>query len=611
MGFLYGIVDFNQNKSPQQDIECLKKAFIQPDFDKQSFTGSFFSIGICWNKNHQANSDYYKQDQFTVLADIRLYNQESLRKEFPFKTPAEAFFKAFKKWGLQCADHLNGDFAVILIDEHQKHVNLFRDHIGARPLVYHFDGKRLIFASHEFGLAKSGLLPLSLSEKTAVKRIFTLWGNYPLTVFDSIYKLTPGYFGSFSEKKKEITKYWKPERIKTNRNLTYQKTIAQLKEMLIQATMSRVSDGKIGVHVSGGLDSTGVACILADYLGDKSRITGYSWTPENYNECFSDQIDERISIEAFVKDKHIQVRYLQNQFYERAKGSVVPDFETQHIEQPIMSVASQNGDSVIFSGWGGDEFVSLSLRSTFGHLFFRFKWLTLLSFVRKLGIKASFWKFRREVLPLLVPFRLLFTYQPFSWSKILYFKLPFCFRNFNRILFHKRKGSYSIFGRKQFMFNLIKLYHLPDRMDAWSINAEKIGIEYRYPLLDKELLEFWFSIPIEYTYRGFEKRILYREAMKGILTESIRLRTEKNEAVFKYFLLHSNRQEFPYLTNVLENTPKNRYISFFKHKVFQQKVNRIINSAKNTQKAEIHTYADLTNYIRYLNLYHEYIQETQ
>jgi len=610
MGFLYGIVDFSQNKIPQQNMICLKKAFIQPGFDDKNFTGSFFSIGICWNKNLQANSDYYKQDQFTVLADIRLYNQETLRKEFPFKTPAEAFFKAFKKWGLQCANHLNGDFAVVLIDEQQKQVHLFRDHIGARPLAYHFNGKRLIFASNEFGLAKSGLFPLSLSEKTAVKRVFTLWGNYPLTVFNSIYKLTPGYIGLFSRKNKKIKKYWKPERIKTNKNLTYEDTIALLREKLIQATMSRVSDGKIGVHVSGGMDSTGLACILADYLDDKSRITGYSWTPENYNERYGNQIDERLSIEAFVKDKHVPIRYLQNESYERAKGSIVPDFEIQHIEQPIMRTASQNGDSIIFSGWGGDEFVSLSLRSTFGHLFFRFKWLTLLSFVKKLGIKDSLWRFRIEVLPLLIPFRMIYVYQPFKWSNISYFSLPFSIRNSFRILFHKRKGSFSILGRKQFMLNLIKLYHLPDRMDAWSMNAEKVGIEYRYPLLDKELLEFWFSIPIEYTYRGFEKRILYREALRGILTENIRIKTKKNEGVFMHFLLQSNRHEFPYLANVLESTPKNRYIPFFKHKVYQQKANRILNFPKNTQKAEIHTYADLTNYLRYLNLYHEYIKDT-
>jgi len=610
MGFLYGIVDFSQNKIPQQDMICLEKAFIQPNFDAQSFTGPFFSIGFCWNKNHQANSDYYKEDQFTVLADIRLYNQETLRKEFPFKTPAEAFFKAFKKWGLQCANHLNGDFAVVLIDEQQKQVHLFRDHIGARPLAYHFNGKRLIFASNEFCLAKSGLFPLGLSEKTAVKRVFTLWGNYPLTVFDSIYKLTPGYIGLFSRKKKKTTKYWKPERIKTNRTLTYEDTIAQLREKLIQATMSRVSDGKIGVHVSGGLDSTGLACILADHLDDKSRITGYSWTPENYNERYSNQIDERLSIEAFVEDKHVPIRYLQSESYERAKGSIIPDFETQHIEQPIMSAASQNGDSVIFSGWGGDEFVSLSLRSTFGHLFFRFKWLTLISFVKNLGIKDSLWRFRIEVLPLLIPFRMIYVYQPFKWSNISYLSLPFSIRNSFRILFHKRKGSFSILGRKQFMLNLIKLYHIPDRMDAWSMNAEKVGIEYRYPLLDKDLLDFWFSIPIEYTYRGFEKRILYREALRGILTENIRLKTKKNEGVFMHFILQSNRHEFPYLADLLNRTPKDRQISLFNHKVYQQKANRILDFSKNTQKAEIHTYADLTNYLRYLNLNLEYIQKT-
>lgn len=608
MGFIYGIVDFVQNRIPHQDIEYLKKAFINSESENQCFTGTFFSAGLCWNKNLQAHSDHYIQDHFTILADIRLYNQENLKKEFDFITPSEAFYKAYKKWGLQCVNHLNGDFAVVLIDERQKQVHLFRDHMGARPLVYHFDGKRLIFASNEFGLAKSGLVPLSLSEKTAMKRVFTLWGNYPLTVFNSIYKLTPGHFASFSQKKKRIIQYWKPEQIRTNQNLTYEDTITQLREKLIQATMSRVPDGKLGVHVSGGLDSTGLACILANHLDDKSRITGYSWTPAYYNEGIRDRYDERLFIKDFVEDKHIQVNYLQNKSYERAKSSIVPDFETQHIEQPTMNAASQNGDSILFSGWGGDEFVSLSLRSTFGHLFFRFKWLTLLSFVKKLGFKDSLWKFRVEVLPLLVPFRMVYTHQPFRWSKCSYFSLSFFIRNVFQILFRKKKGSFSILGRKQFMLNLIKLYHLPDRMDAWSMNGEKVGIEYRYPLLDKDLLEFWFSIPIEYTYRGFESRMLYKEALKGILTEKIRLRTKKSEGVFMHFLLQSNRNEFPYLANLLRQTTENGRIPFFNHKVYQQKLNHMLNSAENTEKAEIQAYGDLTNYLRYLNLYQEYIQ---
>lgn len=39
----------------------------------------------------------------------------------------------------------------------------------------------------------------------------------------------------------------------------------------------------------------------------------------------------------------------------------------------------------------------------------------------------------------------------------------------------------------------------------------------------------WFSIPHEHTFLNFESRVLYREALKGILTESIRLKKEKGE----------------------------------------------------------------------------------
>jgi len=61
------------------------------------------------------------------------------------------------------------------------------------------------------------------------------------------------------------------------------------------------------------------------------------------------------------------------------------------------------------------------------------------------------------------------------------------------------------------------------------MNAEKYGIDYKYPLLDKDLLEFWLSLPIKYTYPLTQFRSLFRDAMKGILEEDVRMRKDKGD----------------------------------------------------------------------------------
>ena len=100
------------------------------------------------------------------------------------------------------------------------------------------------------------------------------------------------------------------------------------------------------------------------------------------------------------------------------------------------------------------------------------------------------------------------------------------------------------------MLNLLKNYHIPERMDSWSLYAERYGFEYKYPLLDKELLEYWFSIPVKHTYKNFETRLLYREAMKGILTEKIRKRTDKGEGARIAYSLKNSKDGIRYLSDL-------------------------------------------------------------
>lgn len=612
MGFIYGLIktagSFNNS-----DFKKLEQAMLNDGFTTTSIIEESFAFGICWNPERKPNVYIYSDSNYAIAADIRLYNTEKLRKQFDFETPADAFIKAYAQWGEECANHLNGDYTVVLIDKQKNKVLLFRDHIGCRPLAYYTNENQLILASHEFGIAKSGLAKVELCKETAFDRIFAIKGSYKRTVFKNIYKLTPGHWGLLSTKRIIEHKYWKPEKIGTNKTLTFDESVKRIREKLIAATTNRMEVGEIGVHVSGGLDSTGIACILADYIDDKKRLTGYSWTP-SYKTSIVEEVkhlNETPFINDFINDKCIDVRFLDKKCIEGfLKDSTQFDFEVQHIEHPTMRQASKDNISVLFSGWGGDEFVTLSNRGVMSHLFFKLSWLKLLQYIKKTSIRSSILTFRREILPLFIPFGLLHVYQPFPLKNTRYIKCSLKNRLQIFYLFLSSKSFFSIRGRKGLSINLLKTYHLPQRMDAWAINAEKYGFEYRYALLDKDLLELWFSIPPEHTFYNFKSRILFREALRDILTESVRIRTDKGELLRISDSLNKSKEVSELITREIKNYDNGSLNDIFNHAA-------IVKKAKESQLCneniynQIKTKKVLLNYLRYQKLHQEYFLNTK
>ncbi|MGD9558533.1 MAG: asparagine synthase-related protein, partial [Mangrovibacterium sp.] len=168
-----------------------------------------------------------------------------------------------------------------------------------------------------------------------------------------------------------------------------------MRELLVRATCNRIEPVKTGLHVSGGIDSCGIASVVADHSTDKGLLTGYSWTPETFSDPV-EGVNEKEFIDAFHDDKTIPVKYIKPEENETVKNAILPEFPVQHIEHPVMKMAGEEGIEILFSGWGGDEFVSLSTRGTVNHLFFTFKWITLFQYARKRGLKHTIHQLRSD-----------------------------------------------------------------------------------------------------------------------------------------------------------------------------------------------------------------------
>jgi asparagine synthetase B (glutamine-hydrolysing) len=140
-------------------------------------------------------------------------------------------------------------------------------------------------------------------------------------------------------------------------------------------------------------------------------------------------------------------------------------------------------------------------------------------------------------------------------------------------------------------------------MDSWALYGERYGIEYKFPLLDKELLEFWFSVPVKHTYQTMISRYLYREAMKEILPEMIRTRPNKYEG----FLANRNKvrkekqiQEMIQMNNELNI---NTSFGFIKTKVLKS----VLEKSDLADIRNLFTYISISQLFRYHALYQKYI----
>jgi asparagine synthase (glutamine-hydrolysing) len=481
-----------------------------------------------------------------------------------------------------------------------------RDHIGVRPLTYSIKDDLLIFASHEFGIAKSNLVNNSLSETTLIRTFYLRKKQeYSSTVFQRIKKIIPGYVSTVTSSKVSEIKYWIPGKIKTNKHLTFEMAVSYLREHLIKSVQVRMEQGKIGTHVSGGIDSSGVGAILADYIDDKKRLKGYSWSPQTIVQEV-DGLNEKELVDEFSKQKGIEIDYLTYSNQADIDDFILPEFEQMPIEIYTMLQASKDEINTMFSGWGGDEFVSLSLRGSMNHIILRLKLLTLYRWIKFWGIKATVARAKGEILPLLDPLGM-FDSNAISRLRLNLFQFVFIMKHWRLFFFQREKLIYGFGDRNGFVLRLLYRYHLPQRMDSWALFGEKFGLDYKFPLLDKHLLEYWFTIPIKFTYEGMCHRFLYREAMKNILTDSIRKRTDKDESV----LIQNNserrlllRKKIAELPELFVNSP---LLKFFKADEFYKCATK---KAPERTACIVGMY-DIRFFLRYKSLVEKYLIHNQ
>ncbi|MDZ7723520.1 MAG: asparagine synthase-related protein [candidate division KSB1 bacterium] len=189
-------------------------------FTLKNATGGAAELSIS-SRSTQAMSG---SDYPVVLFDGDIFNDIS-----GSLSNAEYIREQYIKKGKACFSELDGSFSCAVLDKNE--ALLVRDHVGARPLIYHSENDSLMFASEAKALLEHS---------------------------DSVEELPPGHIFSsrdglepFNPYQAELLQFDTPEQ-----------AAEILENFMVKAVEKRMADGAVkAVALSGGLDSSIIASV--------------------------------------------------------------------------------------------------------------------------------------------------------------------------------------------------------------------------------------------------------------------------------------------------------------------------------------------------------------
>jgi len=454
-----------------------------------------------------------------------IYGYSELRDElikaghrFSTRTDAETVVHSYEEWGTNCLSKFNGMFAFALWDARKQVLWLVRDHFGIKPLYYYREPGFFIFASEIKPLLNYPGVRCASSESVIREYFETgLVDVSEETFFANIYRLMPAQYMIVDRKGNlQAETYWKPFISGVINGSPSSAEIERTKGAFLEAVNRQiVSDVRVGTCLSGGIDSSSIVCAIkklypygAESTGSRLRtfssvFPGISIDESNY---VSDVCDETQSASDLVTPT---VEEFWNDLEELVKCQEEPFISPSvYAQWRVMKLAKEHGVTVMLDGQGGDE-----LLAGYTHYYPDY----LMTLKKKRQYETLFFEVIRS-------FHL-------NW--------PFMISYLKRLLggsaFRRKSmsGQYSYENRVRAgaLEHTLELdlttISLPALLRYEDKNSMYHSLEARVPFLDRVFFEAVAPLPLSHKLRNGVTKYVFRLAMKGVLPEKVRTRTNK------------------------------------------------------------------------------------
>ena len=460
-------------------------------------------------------------------------------------TDAGLVLRAFTRWGEASPDHLVGDYAFAVWDRRRGTLFCARDPVGARPFYYTLDSGRFVFASAVEAVLAAPGVPDALDEAVVAAFLSSMQPDMTSrTFYRAVRKLPAGHAftveseaGPNSDRtgrvRVRMERYWRPEQVPMAPPASDDAFAEQLLDLYAKAVRDRLRGGPVGVHLSGGLDSSSVAVLAARELRRQGRPAppAFSWLPALHGAPPKpEHAREYALVDAVCAQEGLQVSHGAPDPEEVVdvlrRDGTLPGGSFNLNEEVVLRRAAAMGVRVILSGAGGDHCVSFNGRGHLPHLLLSGRWRALAAEHRAQDRAA--WRFlARIVLPLLHP---ALPVMRNRWRNGLsmrprWFIDPGFARRAKPLVLPERR----LIGVRRAQLRFLQDGRLGEFQDQWRARSVRSGVEYRFPLLDRRLLELALSLPPEQFRRPGHNRWLMRHALRPVLPPEVRRNRDKTD----------------------------------------------------------------------------------
>ena len=205
-----------------------------------------------------------------LLCNGEIYNSPELRKQliqrghtFKTATDVEVILHLYEDKGKDCVKDLQGMFALAIWDVKEKRLFLARDHMGQKPLFFYHRNNEFVFASEVKAVLASGIVETKIDLEGLWHYVSLRFIPDQYSLFKGIRKLPAASYLIYEDGKLSIEKYWELDF--THKLPKDEDQIADgLEDLLLETVkMHLLSDVRVGVFLSGGIDSSTVAAMMA------------------------------------------------------------------------------------------------------------------------------------------------------------------------------------------------------------------------------------------------------------------------------------------------------------------------------------------------------------
>ena len=493
-----------------------------------------------------------------VVFNGEIYNHADVRREleahghtYRTRSDTETIVHAYEQWGEDCVHRFRGMFAFAIWDAPKRRLLLVRDRLGVKPLYWTRTPDALLFGSEIKALLASGLIEPQANQAVLPEVLSTRSTSGEDTLFRGVRKLLPGHLLVFEGGEITTRQYWDVPTGHKSPLPHGSSPVARFKELLEESVRLRLmSDVPLGMFLSGGIDSSAIAALMARMIGRplqtfsvafKDRAPGAPKRRRRdggFNELeYAREVAKTIgavSHEIVIDDRDFfgaLPKLLWHEDEPIAHPSSVPLY--------FVSALARQHVTVVLTGEGSDEL--LAGYGKYPRVAWNWRAGTVYEHMMPGAMRASI---ARGVIPRLPA--TLARYARRSFLAMDRSPESMFFDNFASIrladqqtllapglrdsatragayaeslgYFNAPNGNSTLLDRLLYADIKTYLVELLMKQDQMSMAA---SIESRVPFLDHKLVEYAATLPDEWKLNGWTTKRVLRESMKGLLPDSI------------------------------------------------------------------------------------------